>query len=536
MTYSFLTSSTSSSPQSSPIPGRQSEMVQGRSGGYGFTADTWSMLRRYLLLGTSNGSYYADRRELSEEFVEAVKAVIAENPERVSQEIVYASDGHSVSNSAPILDLVLLSMGESAAAKRAFEEVFPLVIRTASHFYEWIRYTKDLRGMGKIVRSCGEKWLSNPDVKWLAYQLLKYGQRHGFSRRDLLRLFHVRPPSKEHQCLYHWAVGGWNGFPPEPPCEEMTQIWWHERLKHPMVHDQDLTLEAIAQGRLTHEMVAPIGNMNCDAWQLLFEDMPIGATLRNLGSLSEIGVLRFDQIKNLDILERRLLDKKRARKARIHPLNILSASKVYASGGRLGRSQKTWSPVSRIMDILEKMLENSFEFQEPTGKVFLHAIDVSGSMQWSPLPTSGLTCSEIAATLALATAKVERNYAIRGFSNRFIDLEITSQDSFRSALNKVAHPYGSTDASVAYQWAITNKIKIDVFCFWTDCESWDGLQHPAQALAEYRRKVNPNAKAIYTTLQSSQVELSDPKDPNSFDFAGFDPSIPKAIQEIAGLK
>ena len=33
----------------------------------------------------------------------------------------------------------------------------------------------------------------------------------------------------------------------------------------------------LTQGRLTHEMAAPVGKMDRDAWQLLFEDMPIGA-------------------------------------------------------------------------------------------------------------------------------------------------------------------------------------------------------------------------------------------------------------------
>lgn len=62
-----------------------------------------------------------------------------------------------------------------------------------------------------------------------------------------------------------------------------------------------------------------------------------------------------------------------------------------------------------------------------------------------------------------------------------------------------------------------------------------GRSHPSQALAEYRRAVNPSAKAIYTSISSNQISLVDPRDPYSYDFGGFDPSTPKAIQEIAKL-
>jgi 60 kDa SS-A/Ro ribonucleoprotein len=182
------------------------------------------------------------------------------------------------------------------------------------------------------------------------------------------------------------------------------------------------------------------------------------------------------------------------------------------------------------------MLGASFETLEQTGKVFLHAIDVSGSMSWTAVPSVGLTAAEIAATMALCTAKAETNYLIRGFAADFRDLGITGADSYSSAIEKTSRQnFGGTDASVAIDWAIANNAKVDVFCFWTDCESWAGLRHPTQALAEYRKKVNPHAKAVYTAITADRITLVDPKDPLSFDFAGFDPSIPKAIQEIAAM-
>jgi 60 kDa SS-A/Ro ribonucleoprotein len=528
--YKFLGQRQKGTPQNQPIPGREAEMVRGRSGGYLFDAGIWSMLRRCLLIGTAQSTYYANKRELTDDFINVLQTAIAKDPDRVAREIRYASDGRALNNSAPILALVLLSMGDRPAAKRAFIETFPQVIRTGSHFYEWLSYTKSMRGFGKVVRAAGKAWLSREDVKGLAYQLLKYQQRQGFAHRDVLRLFHVNPPTIEHDRLFAWIVRGWTELPDEIPSDALAQIWWYEWLKrHP-----DRTHEAIAKGRLTHEMAAPVGKMDKAAWQLLFDDMPIGAMLRNLGSLTELGVLRADERQNLDRVEAVLNNPEHLRRGRIHPIDVLKALKTYASGGNIGKSQKTWNPVGRITDILEKALELSFEVAEPTGKVFLHAVDVSGSMSCSVVSSVGLTCCEIATVMALVTAKAEKNYAIRGFATEFKDLGISRKDSFRQATGKAQlNNFGGTDASVAYDWAIKTKFKADVICFWTDSESWAGCRHPSEALAEYRLHVNPNVKAVYVTLAPYGITLVDPHDPMSWDMSGFDPGTPRAIQMIA---
>lgn len=265
---------------------------------------------------------------------------------------------------------------------------------------------------------------------------------------------------------------GWADLPAEIPSEALAQIWWYEWLKR----NPSETHQAIVQGRLTHEMAAPVGKMDKEAWQLLFQEMPIVAMLRNLGSLTELGVLRADENANLSRVEAVLNNKEHLRKDRIHPIDVLKALKTYESGGRLGRSKKTWSPVPRIVDILEKAVELSFDVVEPTGKVFMHAVDVSGSMG-SLVADMGLSCCEIATTMALVTAKAEKNYMIRGFATEFRELNITDKDSFSSALRKASNQnFGGTDASVAYEWMIKNKFKADVVCFWTDSESWAGYK------------------------------------------------------------
>jgi 60 kDa SS-A/Ro ribonucleoprotein len=52
MNYQFFNKKKTKTPQNKPIPGREAEMIQGRSGGFMFDAGIWQMLRRCLLVGT----------------------------------------------------------------------------------------------------------------------------------------------------------------------------------------------------------------------------------------------------------------------------------------------------------------------------------------------------------------------------------------------------------------------------------------------------------------------------------------------------
>ena len=65
--------------------------------------------------------------------------------------------------------------------------------------------------------------------------------------------------------------------------------------------------------------------------------------------------------------------------ARVHPFSLLLAMNVY-SAGKGDKGSLSWSPVPAICAALEAAFYLSFKFVEPTGKRFLLALDVSGSM------------------------------------------------------------------------------------------------------------------------------------------------------------
>lgn len=66
---------------------------------------------------------------------------------------------------------------------------------------------------------------------------------------------------------------------------------------------------------------------------------------------------------------------------------------------------------------------------QPTGKRFLLALDVSGSMESPVLGSASVTARTASAAMAMVTARTEQNYHIVGFSERLVPLRIDARMS-----------------------------------------------------------------------------------------------------------
>lgn len=531
-------------PEDEPIPDREEEMKKNLAGGYSFKVDEWQALRRWLLTGSMNDVFYQGKEEMTRENIATLNKLISVDPKRVGDEIVEASKA-GVSVHTPIFALVPLSMGDKKA-KDTFKEIFPQVLRTASHLYEFFNYAKSMRGFGSVIHKAGHEWLKSKKPSELEYQFLKYQSRYGWAGRDILRVLKPKAEDEIRKAVYNWIVGGteknplMKNFP-----ETLERINIYEKLKKNKMSQKEVA-QAILDYNLTHEMIPGSIERGYYVWEALFQKMPVGATIRNLGNLTQKGI--FENNENLDILEDRLSEEN-IKKAHIHPVNFSEAHMIYNEGGSLGRGKLTWEPVPRVTDIVENGVSKSFDVLEPTGKHFFHALDVSGSMggMFGSAGNTWLKPYQVAGVMALSTVKAEKNYFVGGFDTEFTPLRkfrksTTYQDVTNFNSKVWPNDFGGTDAASAYRYAIDNNINTDVFVFWTDAESWAGggifgrrTGHPAELLKEYRNKVNRDAKAIYVTLvpYGDQITLVDPKDPESYDLAGFTSQTPKLIQMIA---
>src|SRR4029434_11347691 len=87
-------------------------------------------------------------------------------------------------------------------------------------------------------------------------------------------------------------------------------------------------------------------------WKALHDRIPMTAMIRNLGIMTAMGLLKpFSDAKKLVL--RKLKDETALKRARIHPLAVLVAQKIYAQG-KGDKGSLTWSPVSTIVDALDE--------------------------------------------------------------------------------------------------------------------------------------------------------------------------------------
>jgi 60 kDa SS-A/Ro ribonucleoprotein len=206
------------------------------------------------------------------------------------------------------------------------------------------------------------------------------------------------------------------------------------------------------------------------------------------------------------------------------------AKNVYASGhGIVGKN--SWSVNDSIVDALEKAFYLSFDLVEPTGKKYFYAIDVSGSMGWSN-PAAHMSCTQIAAILAMAHARTEQNTFIGGFGTNFYELQFKKSDSLENVVRIMKDVnFGSTNPSSAFDYAKRHRMKPDCFIFITDNDINAGTQ-PSESLKRFNRDSKANAKMVVCSLVSNNASVCDPIDPNSLDISGFSTDITSVIKNF----
>lgn len=527
-TYSknFAPRRPTATPQTEPIKGK--DQIQNNAGGYVFQVNDWARLDRFLILGSEGGTYYVDEKKLTIDNANVVLRCIKEDGLRTVQTIVAISDaGRAIRNDAALFALALASAKGDDATRAAAFAALSKVARIGTHLFSFLEMSEGLSGWGRGKRKAVGNWYINKPAESLAYQLVKYRQRNGWTHRDVLRLSHPEGGSP----LVRWAVKG------EIDAETATKYPVVEGyLKVQATSDPKVAVELIRQYKLPREAV-PTELLNSrEVWEALLDDMPMTALIRNLGTM---GAKKLLVGGNWDVIKKvtdQLADVDRIRKARVHPLQVLAALCTY-SQGHGGRGSNTWPVVPQVVDALDKAFYLAFQNVEPTGKTHMVCIDVSSSMQGGSVSgVYGMIPAMAAAAMAMVTVRTEEKYMVNGFSHQFVPLPITANMSLKDVMRVTNdRNFGGTDSAIPVQHALKNNIYVDVFVVYTDNDTWAGKQHTVEAMAEYRRKINPNAKMAVVATDATDYSIAEQDDPGMMDFVGFDTSVPQALAEFIKL-
>lgn len=520
--------------QSKPIPGRESDQVENRAGGFVFKITQWEQLNRFLILGTEGNTYYAREAEMTEENTTNLRKCLKEDGPRVVSTIVDISDSGRAAKNTPAIYALALAMSEGdETTKKAAELAMPKVIRIGTHLFQLINFVNALRGWGRYLKRVVANFYLKKPLPKLVYQVLKYRNREGWTHRDALRLSHpkVDKTDKARSQLLKWVVKEGKEYFEKDTSEDLKMVEGYISINY--CKDISLYPDFITKYKLPRECVPTDGLKDPDVWKALLPHMGLTAKIRNLGNMTKLEVVK-PLSKELGDIVKSLTSLEELKKGRIHPIHILTALRTYEQGhGFKGKS--TWTPIPQIIDALDKAFYLAFKTVTPTGKRFLLGLDVSGSMGWGEIAgMSGLTPREASVALALVTANVEPMYHIMGFTGNFVPLPISKGQRLDDAIRKVASlPFDMTDCAIPMLYALQHKIEVDCFVIYTDNESWSGHIHPTQALVKYRNVMGIPAKLIAVGMTATEYSVGDPQDAGTLNLVGFDSNGPKIISDFA---
>jgi 60 kDa SS-A/Ro ribonucleoprotein len=507
-------------PQSRPVK----NTVPNSAGGYAFALDDFSRLDRFLILGSEGGSYYAGERALTRDNAHSVlRAIAADGARAVARIVAISEGGRAPKNDSALFALALAASAADLVTRRAALAALPRVARTGTHLFQFAEFVQGTRGWGRALRRAVGDWYASQPIDRLAYQLVKYRQRNGWSHRDLLRLAHPEVADVARAALLDWVCRGTDSDALPPLVRAAIGLG---RTTNPveaaaLIRAENLPREAVPTALLNEAAV----------WEALLARMPLTALLRSLAKLTSVGVVRpFGDA--LPPVLSALADGERITRAKLHPLAILLALRTYAQGrGELGGLR--WEPVQPVIDALNAAFYTAFRAVEPCGKRLLLALDVSGSMAAGRVAGSALTPREASAAMALMTAATEPTTHIVGFTGGMVPLALSPSMRLDDAVRAVSGlPFDRTDCAQPMLYAQEKKLSVDAFVVYTDSETWAGAIHPVQALRDYRERTGIAAKLVVVGMVSNGFSIADPDDAGMLDVVGFDTATPAVISDF----
>ena len=541
--------------QGLPIPGR--DMVENNAGGFVFKLDEWKQLERFLILGSEGGTFYVSEKKLTADNANKVLLLLKKDGVKVVEKTVeILKSGRAPKPDVAIFVLALAaSKGDDATRKAALAAV-PSALKTGTHLLKFVDTVNGLRGWGRGLKKAVQSWFKGRKNETLALQLVKYKQREGWSMKDVLRLAKPVPETDVQGKLFGWTAKNekaeWAKAQVAPGDKALDFVWAAEQASGlKLVAEQADTEQArailaeankasvkklvdlIVTHRLPREALPTEALNKVEVWEALLQEMPMTAMIRNLGTMSKIGLLKPLSDAERLVFQRRT-DAERLRGSKVHPIQVLSALRTYSSG-RGVRSSATWNVSNKVVEALDEAFELSFGAIEPAGTRHLLGLDVSGSMTVGEIAgVPGLTPNVASAALAVVAARTEPWTAIMGFDHGIRELGVTAKDSIVDATKKVSNIFnGGTDASLPMTWALENKIQVDTFVVLTDNETWAGRIQPVQALQKYRQATGIGAKLIVVGMTSTGFTIADPEDSGMLDVVGFDGATPALMAKFA---
>jgi 60 kDa SS-A/Ro ribonucleoprotein len=530
-------------------------MVQNAAGGYAFAKDLFERLQDFLILGTEGNTYYADEKSRTLQNVQVVHDAIRADGLRavkLAVEISTARPARAVKNFPALYTIAAALCSDDLATRQAAAGSTHLVARTTDHQAHLFGYVKSMKGKpggrngrspsvgGPVFKRAWTNLFVQDRADAVAYRYLKArsrktGDGEPFSPRDLLRIAKPVPNSEVQSTLFGLISGKVSPMEASGALASCKSFYEAQLADTPAK-----AVRAINAYHVPWEFLPTEVLKHPEVWEALVPHLGMTALIRNLSRMTQIGTLGPFKRANRRVAQR-LTDQAELHAARIHPFDLLLALKVYESGAaqpNLKAPVRTWDPVPEIVTALNEAYVKSFAVCDKIPGNLLVAVDSSGSMQGTNVQHGG---SNLGSAYRMALAFGQILMRTWGGQVHMVDFDQELRrsplraDMTLSEINRLHNGRGwGTDASVVMRWATQHRHFVDGFVLITDNESWAGDRHASQALTEYRRTVNPNARVIWAATVPNGYSLGDPTDPGMLNVQGFDSNLATLVSSFIG--
>lgn len=407
-----------------------------KCGAPAYSMDAKSKLVTQVLTSFFNESkYYGDN---SAEMQETIKAVIAKEPQFVSNLAVFA---RRVFNMRSVSHVLTAYLAHEVSGKPYVRGTVEGVTLRGDDLTEIMAFY--LATFGKPIPNSLRRAIADKLVAFDGYTLAKYkGDSKSVKMRDLICLCRPRPQTSKQEDLFKRCLEN---------CLE-TPLTWESELS--------------ANGN------------NAETWEKLIDSGKVGymALLRNLRN-----IIRANP-SNIQIVYDTIQDPDRVIKSKQLPFRFYAAYKAVADIAG-----------SKVFDVLESALESSVENMPKLPGTTVIAVDISGSMGSPVSSNSEVKCYEIAMLLGLLANRICENSYFYTFNNRLVKQAVSSKCNILETV-RVAGCNGGTNMSLPFQKMIDDKINADRIIVLSDNMNNGGIwgNSPTQHYADQYRKITNN--------------------------------------------
>jgi 60 kDa SS-A/Ro ribonucleoprotein len=532
-----------------------------------YKLDDLARLKRFMFLGSENSTLYINKNDLTKENLMCLEnLLVQERYDDILNVIIEFKDRsfkkdyllYVLARCCSIkLPQCTSDWGTDNIPKDFKADCFKLtsdICGIPTHLFLFIELYEAINkrlynttGWNSYMKRMVSNWYNSKPVKDLMYHITKYQNRNNWTHRDVLRLTHIKNSDIHYNNIYKYLAKGSEVLTKELTLFEIAPSLNFHLLQgikpdeHPLVYllaferlkteeSLDEILRLINKYNFVREHIPTRWLNEHRVWEALLPGMPMTATLRNLNKMTSLGL--FENNYNLQLVTEKL-SKESILRSKVHPLQILIAIKMYSQGrGDLGKM--VWTPHQKIVGALNDAFYYAFDNVKPTGKRYLLALDVSGSM--SGATVCGINClnaAEVSCAMAMVYDRVEENVDMMAFSNTFVPVSVSASRRLDDNLNSMRQiNFGATDCSLPMTWATERQKEYDCIIVFTDSETNCNKIQPSVALKRYRETLNIDTKLIVCGLSSNGFSLSDPDDKNMLDIVGFDSSTHDIINEF----